>query len=112
MPYIKTTTNVTIPAEKMESMKSQLGKDAALIGKNESWLMVDFCDNNPLYFRGSNEPAAMVSVDLYGGASVDAYQKMTHAITKLLGDQLSIPAERVFVKYQTYEHWGWNGSNF
>ncbi len=54
----------------------------------------------------------MVSVELFGDAGASAYQKMTAVITKVLGDQLDIPADRIFVKYQAYDHWGWNGRNF
>lgn len=112
MPYIKTVTNTAIPADTMEAIKTQLGKDALLIGKSESWLMVDFQEKSPLYFQGTNAPAAMVSVELYGTAGPDACARMTAAITKLLGSELNIPANRIFVKFQEYQHWGWNGSNF
>lgn len=112
MPYIKTTANTPIPPEKREAIKAQLGQDSSIIGKSESWLMVDFCENSPLYFKGTDEPAAIVSVDLYGAAGKDAYGAMTSAVTKLLNTQLSIPADRIFVKYTEYGAWGWNGSNF
>lgn len=112
MPYIKTTVNVPIPADKREIIKSALGKDASIIGKSEGWLMVDFRENSPLYFKGSDDPAAMVSVDLYGAAGADAYRKMTSAVTRLLNTQLGIPADRIFVKYGEYSNWGWNGNNF
>lgn len=112
MPYIKTTANVAIASAKMDAIKSQLGKDVSLLGKSESWLMVDFCENSPLFFKGTREPAAMVSVDLYGAAGADAYTKMTGAITKLLVAELGISADRIFVKYQAYENWGWSGNNF
>ncbi len=74
--------------------------------------MVDFQENSPLYFKGTRDPAAMVSVDTYGDAGAAAYRKMTLAITGTLSEVLGIPADRVFVKYQAHEHWGWNGSNF
>lgn len=111
MPYVKTTVNVPIPAEKREALKARLGKDIALLGKSESWLMVDFCADSPLYFKGSPDPAAMVSVDLYGAAGAPAYQRFTEAVTKLLGEQLNIPAGRVFIRYFECDTWGWNGTN-
>jgi hypothetical protein len=112
MPYIKTITNAPISADKRESIKAQLGQDISLLGKSESWLMVDFQENSPLYFKGSSDPAAIVSVDLYGAARPDAYSKLTASVTKLLTAQLEIPPDRVFVKYTEYTHWGFNGSNF
>jgi hypothetical protein len=112
MPYIKTTANVAIPREVREKIKTQLGRDAAIIGKTESWLMVEFRENAPLYFKGTNEPSAMVSVDLFGAAGAGAYDKMTAAITGMLAEELGVPADRVFVKYSEYRHWGYNGRNF
>lgn len=112
MPHIKITANTPIPAEKREAIKTQLGKDSAIIGKSEGWLMVELCENAVLYFKGSDAPAAIAGVDLYGSAGADRYGQMTAAITKLLGEQLNIPSDRVFVKYCEYKNWGWNGSNF
>lgn len=112
MPFIQTVTNVPIPKDRMEAIKTQLGKDVSLIGKSESWLMVHFVENSPLYFKGTGDPAAIVSVDLYGKAADSAYAKFTASITTLLENELNIQANRIFVKYQPYEHWGYNGSNF
>lgn len=111
MPYVKTTVNIPIPAAKMEVLKERLGKDIALLGKDEAWLMVDFRADSPLYFKGSPAPAAMVCVDLYRGSTERAYQRFTEAVTRLLAEQLSIPADRVFVRYVECDTWGWNGSN-
>ena len=112
MPYIKTTSNTLIPQDTRELIRDDLGRIAEIIGKSESWLMVDFEDDRPLYFKGTEEPAAIVSVDLYGSAGAEAYGKFTAAVTKIMGDYLYVPADRVFVKYMEYDHWGWNGSNF
>lgn len=111
MPYIKIVANVPIPQDKREVIKTALGQDGALIGKSEEWMMVDFCENSPLYFRGTMEPAALASFDVYGGASPDAYDKMTAAITQTLARELAVPGERIFVKYAEYKTWGWNGRN-
>ena len=111
MPYVKTVVNVPIPEEKRETLKARLGRDIALLGKSEAWLMVDFQADSPLYFKGSPEPAAMVSVDLYGAAGDPVCQRFTEAVTQLLGEQLNIPAARVFVRYLACETWGWTGSN-
>ena len=112
MPYIKTTANIPIPHEKREQLKSQFGQLSSIFGKSEAYLMVNFCENAQIYFGGSEEPAAIVGVELYGSASDDAYRQMTAATTALLEEILGIPANRIFVKYAEYQHWGWNGKNF
>lgn len=111
MPYVNTTTNTPIPADRREAIKARLGRDVSIIGKSESNLMVDFRENSPLYFKGTPDPAAIVAVDLRGEPDPAACDKLTGVITKLLGEELGIPAERVFVKYQVYTLWGWNGAN-
>ena len=41
MPYIKTTTNVSVPADKEQIIKQKLGKAIEIIpGKSERWLMI------------------------------------------------------------------------
>ncbi len=112
MPYIKTTANLSIPQDKMIIIKENLGKEIAILDKVEQWLMVDFCENSPLYFQGNNQPAAMVQVELFGESQPDACSRMTAAITRILTEQLPIPADRIFVNYSEHRYWGWNGTNF
>ena len=111
MPYIEVTANTPIPEEKREIIKSRLGKDISFLGKSEVWLMISFHDNSPMYFSGTDKPAAIVSVDLLGSARTDAYNKLTASVTETIVEQLSIPADRIFVKYSEYKHWGYNGAN-
>jgi phenylpyruvate tautomerase PptA (4-oxalocrotonate tautomerase family) len=114
MPYISTKTTVTVNQEKREVIKKKLGKAIELIpGKSESWLMLSFEDNNSMYFKGSNEkPLAFVEVKLFGKASPDAYGKLTGAITDILGEELSIKPDCIYVTYEEVSIWGWNGNNF
>ena len=113
MPFIHTRTNQTISQEAEKKLAKDLGQAITVLGKSESWLMLQFEDNCRLYFKGdSRKPLAFVNVKLYGSASRDAYEKLTGKITQLLGDVLSIPADGVYVEYEETDHWGWQGSNF
>ena len=114
MPFIDAKISVALTLAQEESVKQKLGKAISLIpGKSEAWLMLNIQPECHLYFQGNNqEPSAMVEVKLLGAASPDAYQKMTAEVTKILNGELGIPANRVFVKYDEVQHWGWNGSNF
>ena len=112
MPFINTKTNIAISKEKEENIKSKLGQAISIIGKSESWLMVNFEDNSRLYFRGDNtEPMAFVTVDLYGKAGSTRYNQLTSEITSILNDELGIDGDKVYVKYSEIENWGWNGNN-
>ena len=113
MPFINVKTNAKIPAEKAEQIKSQLGQAiTAIPGKSEGWLMVGIDGEQTLFFRGTAEPAAMVSVSLYGSASGNAMDTLTSHITGILTDSLGISSDRIYVSYMCTDHWGWNGSNF
>ncbi len=113
MPFINVKTNQPISAAQSESIKSQLGKAiTAIPGKSESWLMVGLEGAYQLYFKGTADPAAMVTVSIFGSASGNAMNTLTAHITGILTDTLGISSDRIYVSYSETENWGWNGSNF
>lgn len=113
MPFISTKTSKTITKEQETELKTRLGSAISIIGKTESWLMLDFEDNCRMYFKGDgSKPIAFVEVKLYGSAPKAAYQKMTAEICAIMSDVLGISADCVYVKYEEVENWGWNGGNF
>lgn len=113
MPFIDSKITVAVSAEKREVIKSELGKAISLINKPESFLMIGFEDNYDLYMAGKKlDKGAFVSVQLLGSASSDAYSKMTKAICDILEKELGIPGSGVYVTYQGYSDWGWDGRNF
>lgn len=112
MPFINTKTNVPVSKEKENAIKTKLGQAISLIpGKSESWLMVGFEPECSLYFRGSDsDKIAFVEVKIYGKAARSACDKLTAAITNILGEELGI--QQVYIKYEEVAVWGFNGSNF
>ena len=113
MPFINVKTNAEVNAEKMEAIKSQLGQAiTAIPGKSEGWLMVGIEPSYALWFKGSDAPAAMVEVSVFGSASSSAYNALTGKVTGILNSELGIPKARVYVKYASTNDWGWNGNNF
>lgn len=114
MPFINSKVSVTMSEDKKERVKRRLGEAITLVpGKSENWLMVGFEDSYDLYFQGNQEaPSAFVEVKIYGGASGEVFDKLTGAICEIFTEELGIPANRTYVKYEEVEHWGWNGSNF
>lgn len=114
MPFISTKTNVTITKEKELVIKQKLGEAIELIpGKSENWLMLSFEDQVSMYFKGQNDKGiAFVEVKIFGKASSDAYNKLTHSISNILMEELAIDPDCTFIKYEEVSNWGWNGSNF
>ena len=114
MPYIGTKTTTSISPERAAAIKSKLGKAIELLpGKTERWLMVELEENSKLYFAGDDSAdSAFVNVSLLGAAGKAAYEKLTSEICVIIGDELNISPDRIYVKYEECEHWGWNGGNF
>lgn len=114
MPYIGTKTTVTITPEKELKLKALMGRAIEKIpGKTETWLMTEFTGDCHLYLAGDNsKPSAFVEVKIFGSAGKDAYSALTAEICNILEAELNIPADRVYVTYQGYSDWGWNGGNF
>lgn len=113
MPFINVKTNVSVSKEKITEIKSKLGQSiTAIPGKSEAWLMVGIEPEYCLFFKGTDEPAAMVEVSVYGSASSSALDNLTAKITDIVTSNLDISPSRIYVKYDLTPHWGWNGGNF
>ena len=111
MPFIHTRTNRPISQEEEKSMAKQYGQAVTVLGKSESWLMVNIQPKCSLYFRGSNEePIAFVSVTVYGKPNPTAYDALTARFNTILSRIAGI--EQMYVSYSETSNFGYNGSNF
>jgi len=112
MPYIQTTTNIEITKEQELSLKAKYAQAVQLIGKSQAYLMLGFNDKCSMYFGGEgNEPIAFVEVKCFGKAGGDLC-KLTKEICNIIFEELGIAQDKIYVKYEFVENWGWNGSNF
>lgn len=114
MPFIGSKVSVKISKEKEEIIKKKLGEAIKLIpGKSETFLMVGFEDYYSLYFGGEKlEKGAFIEVKIFGKSSKDAYDALTAEICNIYEKELNIPQDKIYVKYEEVENWGWNGKNF
>jgi len=114
MPFIGSKVTVKISEEKEEIIKKKLGEAIQLIpGKSETFLMVGFEDEYSLYLGGEKlENGAFVEIKIFGKANKDDYAKLTAEVCKIYEEELQILKNKIYVKYEEVENWGWNGSNF
>lgn len=114
MPFIGSKVTVEITPEKEEIIKAKLGKAINLIkGKSETFLMLGFEDNYKLYFAGEKlEKGAFVEIKIFGKASNEEYENLTAEVCNIYNEELGIPKNKIYVKYEEVNHWGWNGTNF
>ena len=112
MPFIDSKVTVALTPDKEESIKQKLGQAITTMGKTESFLMVGFEEEYSLYLGGKKlDKGAFVSVSALGQVQPDQCDEMTGKICKILEDELSIPAQNVYITYQGFANWGWNGRN-
>ena len=113
MPMIKVETTVSLSEEKRDVLKAELGKAISIMGKPESYLMINLVDNQDLYFGGNKlDKGAFVEVKALGNIDAGQSDKMTAKVCEILNTQLEIPGDAVYVAYFGTSNWGWNGSNF
>lgn len=113
MPFIDLRTTVPVPADRRDSLKTAFGQAITTLHKTEAYLMVSIQDGCDLWLGGRKlDKGAYVAVSLYGAASPANYDKMTGQLSRILADQLGIPAQAVYVTYHPVSDWGWNGQNF
>ncbi len=113
MPYIEIKTNKKIDITNEIAMRASLGEAiTAIEGKSEKWLMLSFVDGLKMAFAGSDDGCAMVSVEIFGSADDEEYDELTARITAIVSNALSLPPDRIYVKYAETDHWGFDGENF
>ena len=77
MPMIEAKVTVNLPEEKRNVLKAELGKAITIIGKPESYLMINLIDKQDLYFAGKKlEKGAYVEVKVLGSVDSGASGKM------------------------------------
>lgn len=110
---INTKTTVELSDEKKDILAKEYGKAIAVLGKPESYLMLGMEEKADLYFAGKKlEKGAFVQVMLLGSEDSSACNKMTGRICEILEKELQIPSDCVYITYEGFKNWGWNGSNF
>ena len=113
MPYIHAHCNVKLNLEQKELFCKRAGEIISILpGKSEQWLMVEIEDQQTIFYAGSSEPCAIVTVDLYGAGDLHSYEQFTDSLSVLFSGITNIPLNRIYVRYLETQTWGWNGKNF
>lgn len=114
MPFISTKTNRSITDATAKALKEAYASAIELLpGKTEKWLMLSFEGDTKMAFHGDmDSPMAFLTVSLVGKAPTDAYDALTARLCEIMGKELDIAPDMVYVKYEEVDHWGWNNINF
>lgn len=111
MPMIDIKVNTAISVFVEKQIKMKLGEAIEIIpGKSEEWLMLNFEQNCKMYFKGDEkEPMAFVKVQILGSAQRMEYEQLAASITQILYTDLKINPECIFIAFEEFTNWSWNG---
>lgn len=113
MPFIDARFSTPVDAQKEEIIKQKLGKAISLIGKSEAYLMVQIQGDCNLYFKGNKDAdSAYFEVKLLGKSTKANYETLTKALCELASEELNINGNRVYVKFEEVEYWGFDSFMF
>ena len=114
MPLLHISTNQTIESSQASDLVKLASSSVAdMLGKPEGYVMVRLEHNPHMLFAGSDAPLAYLelkSIGLPGDRTAD----FSSALCQLIGQQLKIPADRIYIEFSDAARhlWGWNGATF
>jgi hypothetical protein len=106
MPYIVIRTTEELSESQREAVKVELGDKISVIpGKSERGLMIEFVTGCDIYLSGVKDPATYVHVFVNNVQPPEPLQAFTKELCHVLGRAQKVPAERIYVLYQTVTDW-------
>ena len=81
-------------------------------------MLVGHCPQNPFIVRKRildvvhKQLSAFVEVKVFGAIPEGCLDKLTGEICGIYEQELQIPQDHVYIKYEEVDKWGWNGNNF
>lgn len=113
MPFIDCKISKKLNDADKKAISDGLCAAIPLMRKSSSYLMAGVVDGYDLFFAGKKLcDGAFVDVRAFGGVNEGDCRKMTAAVCKLLKEVAGIPSDCVYITYEGYVNWGWNGDNF
>jgi len=112
MPLLHITTNVSVDDTAALAVNaSRLTAD--LLGKPESYVMVQIDAGAQLWFAGSDEPAAHLKLKSLGLPEAST-GKYSAALCEFIKQHLGVAPGRTYIEFSGPPRhlWGWNSSTF
>ena len=112
MPFLKITTNTSIDdSQNIAEKASKLTAD--MLGKPESYVMVNIQDKQTLMFAGNNKPAAHLQLKSLS-LPEDKTADFSSSLCAFINSELNIDNDRIYIEFVNPERhlWGWDGRTF
>ena len=112
MPCLLIRTNVPVD-DKPALLRDCSAKVAAMLGKPESYVMVQLADAQAMCFAASDAPLAFLELKSLGLRS-DQTAALSAELCGLMETVLGIDPARVYIEFAAPERvmFGWNGGTF
>lgn len=110
MPMLSLRCSKEIPEALLQELSAAV---AEAIGKPEKYVMV-VAERADITLSATTADAAYGEVRSIGGLDRAVNRRLTGSICRLLSERLGIPAERIYITFQSLpaDHWGWDSSTF
>jgi len=112
MPLLNIKTNIIIESK---SSFTQAASEftAELLGKLESYVMINIEDSQCLMFAGSETPCALLSLKSLG-LTEDLTASYSQKLCEFIHSQTKIETARIYIEFSNPERhmWGWNSHTF
>jgi len=112
MPLLQINTNKAIKdIDQLASEASRL--TAEMLGKPESYVMVEISADSVLTFAGTNEPCAHLKLKSLG-LDEDQTTAYSETLCQFITQHLEIPGSRIYIEFSSPARhmWGWDDGTF
>jgi len=114
MPYLNIRTNVNMDDSGQQALLKKASQTvASILGKPESYVMVNLDSGSAMLFAGSDAPLACLQLKSLGlpEARTSAFSQ---SLCELMQAELGIDSGRIYIEFSNPERhmWGWNGGTF
>ncbi len=114
MPYLLINTNQQLDKAQEMALLSQCSQViATMLGKPERYVMASIESGISMLFGGSDAPCAYLELKSLG-LPEEKGAEYSQSLCELIGDALSIPADRIYIEFSSPARhlWGWNNGTF
>lgn len=114
MPYLSIHTNVEIDGARQDNLLETASKTvASMLGKPESYVMVEIQESVAMSFGGSREPLAYLQLKSLGLPETSTAD-FSATLCGLIQAELGIDPGRIYIEFSgpARHMWGWDNRTF
>ncbi len=114
MPLLTIRTNQPLTQEQQQNLLCKASSaTAAMLGKPESYVMVQVLAGEAMMFGGNMDPCALLELKSLGLPETQSAD-FSSQLCNLIQQQLDIPSNRIYIEFSNPARhlWGWDGRTF